>query len=271
METKNNTENLANFYLEVMDLENELDTLEWKVDLDSEQLSRWSQGESALAVAPPQVNWERLFERFVAVARSCQKWQAGPQPVSNEFLTALEKLDVEQKKGFIGALLQTNGQLAKWAKELQIPVELLDFLALNTFKPLLKTYGQAILGQVSLQDWMQSHCPVCGDQPTMAKLTTAKEGARKLYCGRCETEWNYKRIGCPYCKDDNASETSFLTLEDHKQYRVYLCDRCKSYIKTVDERVCGEVDLFCEDLATGELDQIAQAEGYQRGDQRQRA
>ncbi|WP_238473279.1 formate dehydrogenase accessory protein FdhE [Desulforamulus profundi] len=102
----------------------------------------------------------------------------------------------------------------------------------------------------------------------MAKLA-GKEGYRKLYCGRCETEWRYRRLGCPYCKDENASQASFITMEDSKQYRIYLCERCKSYLKTIDERVCGEVDLFCEDLATVELDQLAQAEGYRRGDRRQ--
>lgn len=264
------TEKLANFYLEIMDLENELKTLEWKVDLDSQQISQWSMGEPLLSIAPLDVDLQTLFKRFYAVAQACLKWQVGPQPISHDLLTALEQLDASQKKIFINDLLRIDGQMAKWARDLNIHIDLLDFIACNTFKPLLKSFGQMALKQVDIKDWMQGHCPVCGDQPTMAKLT-GKEGARKLYCGRCETEWNYKRMGCPYCKDANASEASFLTLEEFKQYRVYLCDHCKSYLKTVDERVCGDVDLFCEDLATVELDNIAQSEGYQRGDKRQHA
>lgn len=268
METKKNTEKLANFYLDVMELENDAEALEWKVVLDPQQLKQWEEGESAMGLAPPELPWQIAFDRFCTVARSCQNWQTGPQPVSKTFLKTLEDLNEPQKEAFILSLLKVDGEMAKWAKQLEVSIDLLDFIARITFKPFLKIYGQAVLEQVQLNDWTKSHCPICGDQPTMAKLT-GQDGHRELYCGRCETEWRYRRLGCPYCKDDNASQASFITLDDSKQYRIYLCERCKSYLKTVDERVSGEVDLFCEDLATVELDQLAQAEGYQRGDKRQ--
>lgn len=266
--TANNTENMANFYLEIIELENEPETLEWKAELDPRQKSQWEQGKAILEVAPPGIDSEKVFQRFYAVARACQKWQAGPQPLSGEFLKALEALNSDQQTDLVRSLLNIDGHKATWARELGVPVELLDFIALNTFKALLKSYGEQVSQQLNFEDWTGSHCPICGDQPTMAKLA-GKEGFRKLYCGRCETEWRYKRLGCPYCHDENASQATFLSLEDNKQYRVYLCDHCKSYIKTVDERVCGEVDLFCEDLATKDLDHLARAEGYQRGDKRQ--
>ncbi len=141
MEMKNNTKKLANFYLEVMELENDTEALEWKVVLDPQQLKQWEEGEAALALVPP------------------------------ELITSIFKVD---------------GQLVKWAKQLEVPVDLLDFIARVTFKPFFKTYGEAVLEQVQLNDWIKSHCPVCGDQPTMAKLA-GKEGYRKLYCGRGET------------------------------------------------------------------------------------
>lgn len=268
MEMKNNTEKLANFYLEVMELENDTEALEWKVVLDPQQLKQREEGEATLALVPPELPWEKVYERFCSVARSCQKWQAGPQHVSDAFLKALEEVDESQRKSFITSLFKVDGQLVKWAKQLEVPVDLLDFIARVTFKPFFKTYREAVLEQVQLNDWIKGHCPVCGDQPTTAKLA-GKEGYRKLYCGRGETEWRYRRLGCPYCKDENTSKALFITMDDSKQYRIYLCERCKSNLKTIDERACGEVDLFCEDLATVELDQLAQAEGYRRGDRRQ--
>lgn len=268
METKNNYEKLANFYLEVMDLGNDAAALECKLTLDSEQVKRWEQGVAALALIPPTIDPVKMFDRFYSVVQACHKWQAGPRPVSEAFLKALQDMDKPTQEEFINSLFKVNGHKTAWAKRLSISVELLDFLAQGTFKPLLKSYGGEVAKQLPFGDWTHSHCPVCGDQPTMAKLA-GQEGYRKLFCGRCETEWRYKRLGCPYCKDENASKTSFITLDDHKQYRVYLCEHCKSYLKTVDERVTGEVDLFCEDLATVELDQLAQAEGYQRGDKRE--
>ncbi|GAB6182164.1 hypothetical protein JCM14036_34830 [Desulfotomaculum defluvii] len=270
MEIRENAEKLANFYLEVMEQENEFESLEWKTYIDAQQISRWSQGEAALAIVPPGIDTEKVFERLITVAQACQKWQAGPQPVSDEFINALRELNSSERKSLIEAVFLLDGNKHAWANRLAVPMDLLDFIVLATFKPILKSYGEAFLSWVPLTEWSYSHCPVCGDQPTMAKLV-GKEGHRKLYCGRCETEWRFKRIGCPYCKEGNSSQTTFITPDNYKQYRVYLCDNCKSYLKTVDERVVGEVDLFCEDLATVELDQLAQAEGYQRGDKRQQA
>lgn len=270
METKENAEKLANFYLEVMEQDNEIESLEWKAYIDNQQMDRWVQGEAALAIVPPVINAEKIFTRLLAVAQACQKWQAGPQPVSDEFISELKELNSAERKNLIESLFYLEGNMHEWAKRLQVPVSLLDFIALATFKPILKAFGEVFLKQIDPAGWNHSHCPVCGDQPNMAKLV-GKEGYRKLYCGRCETEWRFKRIGCPYCQDGNSSQTTFITLDDYKQYRVYLCDRCKSYLKTVDERVVGEVDLFCEDLATASLDEMAQAEGYQRGDRRQQA
>ncbi|ABO49652.1 Uncharacterized protein involved in formate dehydrogenase formation-like protein [Desulforamulus reducens MI-1] len=267
METKKNAEKLANFYLDIMEQENEFEALEWKIDLDSEQVIRWYQGEAALSLAAPDIPEEIVFNRFINVARACQKWQVGPLPVTNEFINNLERLNDSKRKEFINALFKVAGNKA-WIKGLNVSPEFLDFIAQITFKPILNAYGEAVLDKVELDKWSHSHCPVCGDQPIMAKFS-GKEGYRILHCGRCETEWRYKRLGCPYCKEENASQATFITMEDFKQYRVYLCERCKSYLKTVDERLAGEVDLFCEDLATVELDRLAQAEGYQRGHRRQ--
>ena len=263
METKKSTMRKANFYLELMDLENDKPSFQWKEGLNPEQMKRWSRGEAALAVAPPKIETEKMFVRFLAVARACQKWQAGPGPVSEEFIKNLEELDQSQKEQLMLALFPVEGNRDQWTKHLGVTGAQLEYIADHTFKPLLKAYGEMVSAQVPMSDWSKSYCPVCGDQPTMAKLS-GKDGHRKLYCGRCETHWRYKRLGCPYCNEDH-SEASFFTLDDNKQYRVYLCGHCKSYLKTVDERECGEVDLFCEDLLTGELDELAHNEGYQRG------
>lgn len=270
METEKSTEKLAGFYLELMDLENANQSLEWKVSFDPEQIKRWSQGEAALAIAPPEIDEESVFARFCSVAKACQKWQTGPQLVTDEFIKSIEGLSKSQRQEFISSLFQVEGNKTKWVKDLNVPADLLEYIAYHTFKPLLKAYGENVREQIQIGDWINGYCPVCGDQPALAKLT-GKDGHRRLYCGRCETDWRFKRLGCPYCDEYDASEASFITLDENKQYRVYLCDRCKSYLKTVDERVSGEIDLFCEDLATVELDALAQAEGYQRGDKRQQA
>lgn len=258
---------LANFYVELMELD-DVESLELQVNLTREQIKNWGEGLAALALVPIEMNWDKSFERLFAVVKACQKWQAGPQLIQADLIEQLEGLPSSKKRELVETLIKVDGQKTTWAKNLNVNPELLEFFSINTFRPVLKAYAQKVLTQLPQGDWEKAHCPVCGDQPTMAKLA-GKEGFRNLYCGRCETEWRYKRIGCPYCQNNSAPSVSYLTLEDNKQYRIYLCEHCKSYLKTVDERVCGEVDLFCEDLATDELDRLAQEEGYRRGDMRQ--
>ncbi|MDO7786781.1 formate dehydrogenase accessory protein FdhE [Desulforamulus aquiferis] len=250
-----------------MNLEKDTQSLDLWVSFDTEQIKEWSQGKAALAVAPPGIESERLFMHLCAVAKACQKWQVGPQPVTNNYINSIEELSKPQRQEFITSLFLVEGSMLKWSKYLNVPADLLEYIAYNTFKPVVKTYAEIVLGQIQISDWTHGYCPVCGSQPSIAKLA-GKDGHRRLYCGRCEIDWRYKRLGCPHC-DDNASQASFITLDNYKQYRIYLCDRCKSYLKTVDERISGEVDLFCEDLATAELDKIAQAEGFQRSHSRQ--
>lgn len=267
MDARTRTEKLAGFFLELMDLENVTPSLECKVSFKPEQVQKWSQGQAALAIAPPEFDLAKAFRHFYSVAKACQRWQVGPQPVTDELLINLEELSQEQRQELILSLFMVEHKNYKVVEKLKAPAGLLEFIAYNAFKPLLKNYRDLALGQLAISEWLKGYCPICGDQPTLAKLT-GEDGHRELYCQRCETSWRYERMGCPYCNEVTPAEASFFTLDDNKQYRVYLCDRCNSYLKTVDERECGEVDLFCEDLATSALDEIAQAEGYQRGNNR---
>lgn len=267
MEIAAKVKKLALFYLEIMEPEDDPGLIRWQ-GMEPRQAVLWRRGKAALAVAPPELDVEKVWARFVAVARACREWQAGPRPVEGNFMQALERLSGVRRKEFLGSLLGREGREAAWAGELRVSAALLEFIALHAFKPLLRDYGRRVGAEMDLAAWTGGCCPVCGDRPAMAKFA-GPQGLRKLYCGCCETQWRYKRLGCPYCRDDNASRATFLTLAEYKQYRIYLCHRCNSYLKTVDERVCGEVDLFCEDLATVYLDGLARAEGYRRGDGRE--
>jgi FdhE protein len=137
----------------------------------------------------------------------------------------------------------------------------MEFLAINTAKPFLSNFSDYITTKFQIEKWKKGYCPICGDSPSMAKLSKPK-GKRSLYCSRCETEWPYSRLGCPYCGNKDADKISFLTADGYKEYRLYVCEKCKKYIKTVDERECGEVDLFCEDLKTTDYDKLAIINGY---------
>jgi FdhE protein len=262
---------LANFYLELMDLTDKVNSIEWKVKLSDQVKESWAKGTPLLVELQPEAKKELYKEIISKVFETCQKWQAGPAEISAETMDLLKKsTDDELCELAVIAIKDEPTNKVKWANKLQLPEELMDFLATNIARLVLNSYAATVSKQLNLDQWDKGYCPICGDSPAMAKLT-GEVGVRKLHCGRCETEWRYDRVGCPYCGTKDTNKLSFVTPEGSKQYRLYLCDQCKSYLKTVDERQCGEVDLFCEDLATADFDKLASSEGYQRGNRRYRA
>jgi FdhE protein len=51
-------------------------------------------------------------------------------------------------------------------------------------------------------------------------------------------------------------------LEGSSKYRAYVCDNCKSYLKTVDTQSAQPEDLLLENIKTVFLDQLLLSEGY---------
>lgn len=113
---------------------------------------------------------------------------------------------------------------------------------------------------------LQGYCPKCGALPGIAKLRR-EDGKRILQCNDCNTQWPFMRIKCVYCGTENQDDLRFFSTDDESPYRVDVCDKCKGYIKTVDERKVAEgkeIDLLAENKATLYLDILAMEEGYQK-------
>jgi FdhE protein len=70
---------------------------------------------------------------------------------------------------------------------------------------------------------------------------------------------------CPYCGNADARSLSYYT-EEIGLYRLYLCEKCKSYLKSIDLRKTTEQKIpALESLTTVHLDRQAREMGYQRG------
>ncbi|MBM7855344.1 FdhE protein [Desulfohalotomaculum tongense] len=269
--SKINKNRLANFYLELLELEDKVSSVGWKEIVTGKIKENWLLGVPVLSQLQPEIDVKLFSDVFMGVVRACLKWQPGPQPLSEEVISRINGLSKGDVSNLIGVIIKdVEGEKLKWVEKLNISRDMMDFLADNTARILLSGFAACIMPQLDIERWDKGYCPVCGDSPVMAKLT-GDAGIRKLYCGRCESEWRFNRLGCPFCGSKDSSQISFIMPEDKKQYRLYLCDQCKSYIKTVDERQCGEVDLFCEDLATADFDRLANSEGYRCGNKRYRA
>ena len=149
----------------------------------------------------------------------------------------------------------------KTSAETGLAPELLVFFAENLARIFLSARTEGLPGKV-FQAWLRGYCPICGNEPRMAKIER-KQGKRILACSLCDTLWVFRRVECPYCGNSNPRDLRFFQTKGESPYRVDVCEKCKRYIKTVDERKMeGEAILRTEDFTTVYLDEIAKKEGY---------
>lgn len=141
---------------------------------------------------------------------------------------------------------------------------LLSDIVHAVLQPVLLRYSRAWLGKVDQERWRRGYCPVCGGNPDLSYLER-ENGSRRLVCSRCDSEWLFQRLECPYCRNTDQNTLAYFT-DERSLYRLYVCDKCRHYLKTIDLRQReGEVILPLERLATLGLDQQAREQGYQPG------
>jgi FdhE protein len=154
--------------------------------------------------------------------------------------------------------------LSAIATEQCVSESLLSAALQATLRPFLVAHSEVLLPLVKQELWRRGYCPVCGGRPDFAFLDKER-GARWLLCSRCDAEWLFQRLQCPYCGTQNHSSLAYLT--DEKQlYRLYTCEECRSYIKAIDLRNTeSEILLPLERVLTMDLDRQADEAGYQAG------
>ena len=172
------------------------------------------------------------------------------------------------KKPEAGKLL-TRKTAEAWFNEKKLPPGILDGISENliqtiiqaTLQPFLASYSEALSPSVEQERWRRRYCPICGGSPDLAALKK-EVGARWLLCWRCDTEWLFQRLECPYCGTQEPDTLAFFT-DDKELYRLYVCESCKCYLKAVDLRkIEAEVLLPLERFYTIDLDRQAIEKGY---------
>jgi len=185
------------------------------------------QGVPLLRAKPPQVDWEAwavLFDRVCELAA-----------VHRPDLAA----DFADLRVRAPSLRETA---ARYLHDWQVfPVDgldstLLTFAFIHAFHPTLRACAEALgpLIDEHEQLWYRPHCPLCGGEPDFACLAP-DSGVRRLLCSRCDHEWAYQRIGCPYCGESDPARLGYYPAPDNR-YRLYVCDACGRYLKVADLR-----------------------------------
>jgi FdhE protein len=143
---------------------------------------------------------------------------------------------------------------------------MLAFLLFSALTPFYVAVAQSTSEQTDFSLWREGFCPVCGQKPGMAKLRD-EDGARILECWLCHTQWQFARLECPFCHNQEFDGLHFFYTDEYPGRRVQLCERCKSYLKTVVVKEVGRnVILELDNIYTIQLDILARREGYRPGE-----
>jgi formate dehydrogenase accessory protein FdhE len=157
-----------------------------------------------------------------------------------------------------------DSSLSPWANTHSIAEELLSAVVHCAIKPFLTAQAKAYSKLIDPQLWRRRFCPVCGGKPDFAFLDK-EAGARWLLCLRCDTEWLFQRLECPYCGNNNQSGLAYFT-DDKKQYRLYICQHCHTYLKAIDLRHAPADTLVpLERVLTVDMDRQGQEKGLKAG------
>ena len=106
-------------------------------------------------------------------------------------------------------------------------------------------------------------CPFCQRKPGVGILRPLGDGGqRSLLCSFCLAEWEFRRIVCPGCGEENHAKLPVYTAEELQHVRVEACDSCRCYIKTVDMTKSGLAEPVVDEIAALPLDLWAQKQGY---------
>lgn len=149
--------------------------------------------------------------------------------------------------------------------ELNLEKKTLSLLAYNSLKPSLAHCAQQLSTYLNEDNvWEKGYCPICGSTPGLSLFED--EGQRFLLCSFCWHSWPAQRIYCPFCDNKDSKSLHYLFSDQEKDYRIDVCDSCKTYIKAVDTRKADRIIYPpLEFVATLHLDIKAQEMGFKSG------
>jgi FdhE protein len=110
-----------------------------------------------------------------------------------------------------------------------------------------------------------ARCPICSGLPCLGVLRPEGHGAKRmLLCARCVTEWEFLRVVCANCGEEEFEKVPVYTTESFPLVRIEACDTCKRYVKTIDLTKDGRAVPIVDDIASVPLDLWAGEQGYAR-------
>jgi FdhE protein len=154
---------------------------------------------------------------------------------------------------------QADLLLAVWERE-----ETLDPAGRFYARVLLQPYAEYLASRGDIQsDAAGASCPFCNARPVAGVLRGQGDGGKRwLLCSLCSTEWQYRRVLCPGCGEEDKDKLPIYRAAEFPAARVDACDTCRTYIKSIDLTQDGHAIPEVDEIATVALNIWAEEHDY---------
>lgn len=106
-------------------------------------------------------------------------------------------------------------------------------------------------------------CPLCDATPQASVLRPEGDGGKRtLLCSFCGMEWEFIRIVCASCGEEDEKKLCFYTAEEPNDIRVEACETCKRFLLGIDMTKNGLAVPVVDELASIPLSLWAKEKGY---------
>jgi FdhE protein len=136
-------------------------------------------------------------------------------------------------------------------------------------RALLQPYAEVLRARKVDPDRVHSrgHCPFCGGAAWISSRKSSSDadgGSRYLGCSLCGLEWNFNRISCPACGEEDPYKLPVFQSDAHNAVRLETCETCRRYVKSIDLTLDARPIPAVDDLVSLSMDLWAEEEGYTR-------
>ncbi len=216
------------------------------------------------------MNWQRRIQRaeelaaespvlpellhfYCDIARFQSTVAEGPTPANLEALLALIRRTAPDP------MAQAAHAPLTWDTLLRSADPMHAFFA----RVLLQARAESRARRTAVAPGVQPVCPFCAEKPVAAVLRPEGDGGKRfLICSLCFTEWEFRRLLCPNCGEEDKEKLPVYTAAEMPHVRVEACDTCRVYLKSIDLTKNGLAVPEVDELAAVALDLWATAHGY---------
>jgi FdhE protein len=240
------------------------------ISLTPEQArAKMKKGQPLLFDLALDLDVEAMRELMLRLARAVESPLGEKRPQKSE-AARLVRCALEENRLDIDALLPhiaagERGTLTSAAQSLQLDPDLVWSLAQSALKPALRAWRRQLTPLAKGISWHKGCCFVCGAVATLAELQENNQ-CKHLRCGQCGADWQFPRLQCLYCGNEEHKTQGYLYPETRSEVmRVEVCNKCHCYSKIIAAFTPTPPEMLpVEDLATLHLDYLAQELGYSR-------